>query len=301
MKFSLILLGLSWLLRYTAWRNPVFRARLKEKNFVAQIKIADDSLGRYFSFQDGKVSSQPVIHHSPEICMSFKSAEIAAQLLMPPVDYQNQIDAQKEFNDLKTGDTSEAKIIDDAIKEINKATEFVEKAINSNNNIEAIKALEFIEKSLSGVSALVPQEFSSDMSKADMSTFGEDKTKMLISVTEDMKNKKEEKLNELITNMVDLNKTGLASFEIAENLKKIGVDTIQFEVALRTSAVDLEKKLDSIPLQTNQLYNQKSALLDQAEEMAKQDWVGYEEEHAQFDNQILEINKKLADIEKSDQ
>ena len=35
--------------------------------------------------------------------------------------------------------------------------------------------------------------------------------------------------------------------------------------------------------------------------MAKQDWVGYEEEHAQFDNQILEINKKLADIEKSDQ
>jgi hypothetical protein len=66
-------------------------------------------------------------------------------------------DAQKEFNDLKTGDTSEAKIIDDAIKEINKATEFVKKTINSNDNVEAIKALEFIEMSLSGVSALVPQ------------------------------------------------------------------------------------------------------------------------------------------------
>ncbi|SVA67781.1 uncharacterized protein METZ01_LOCUS120635, partial [marine metagenome] len=62
MKFSLILLGLSWLLRYTAWRNPVFRARLKEKTFVAQIKIADNSFGRFFSFQDGKVSSQAVIH-----------------------------------------------------------------------------------------------------------------------------------------------------------------------------------------------------------------------------------------------
>ena len=206
--------------------------------------------------------------------------------------------AQKEFNDLKTGDTSEAKIIDDAIKEINKATEFVEKAINSNNNIEAIKALEFIEKSLSDVSALVPQEFSSDMSKADMSTFGEDKAKILISITEDIKNNKEEKLNELITHMVDLNKVGLDSFEIIENLKKIGVDTIQFEVALRTRAVDLEKKLDSIPLQTNQLYNQKSALLDQAEERAKQDWIGYEEEHVQFDNQILDIHKKLADLEK---
>ena len=210
-------------------------------------------------------------------------------------------DAQKEFNDLKTGNTSEAKIIDDAIKEINKATEFVEKAINSNDNIEAIKALEFIEKSLSGVSALVPQEFSSDMSKADMSTFGEDKAKILISITEDIKNNKEEKLNELITHMVDLNKVGLDSFEIIENLKKIGVDTIQFEVALRTRAVDLEKKLDSIPLQTNQLYNQKSALLDQGEDRANLDWLCYEEEHAQFDNQILEINKKLADIEKSGQ
>jgi hypothetical protein len=65
MKFLLILFGLSWLLRYTAWRNPAFKARLKEKNFVAQIKIADDSLGRYFLFQDGKVSSQAFIHHPP--------------------------------------------------------------------------------------------------------------------------------------------------------------------------------------------------------------------------------------------
>ena len=31
----------------------------------------------------------------------------------------------------------------------------------------------------------------------------------------------------------------------------------------------------------------------------KQDWAGYEEEHAQFDNQILDINKKLVDIEKN--
>ncbi len=52
MKFSLILSGLNWLLKYTAWRNPVFKARLKEKNFVAQIKIADGSIGRFFSFQD---------------------------------------------------------------------------------------------------------------------------------------------------------------------------------------------------------------------------------------------------------
>ena len=34
---------------------------------------------------------------------------------------------KKNLMTLKTGDTSEAKIIDDAIKEINKATEFVKK------------------------------------------------------------------------------------------------------------------------------------------------------------------------------
>ena len=32
----------------------------------------------------------------------------------------------------------------------------------------AIKALEFIEKSLAGTNALVPQQFSSDMSNADI-------------------------------------------------------------------------------------------------------------------------------------
>jgi hypothetical protein len=50
-----------------------------------------------------------------------------------------------------------------------------------------------------------------------------------------------------------------------------------------------------------ELTQQKNLLFNQVEEMAKQDWVGYEEEYAQFDNQILEINKKLADIEKSGQ
>ena len=93
------------------------------------------------------------------------------------------------------------------LKKLTRQQNLLKKTINSNDNVETIKALEFIEKSLSGVSALVPQEFSSDMSKADMSTFGEDKTKMLISVTEDMKNKKEEKLNELISHMVDLNES----------------------------------------------------------------------------------------------
>ena len=45
-KFSLILWGLSVLLKYSAWRYPVFRARLKERNLVAQIKARDEEIGR---------------------------------------------------------------------------------------------------------------------------------------------------------------------------------------------------------------------------------------------------------------
>ena len=50
-----------------------------------------------------------------------------------------------------------------------------------------------------------------------------------------------------------------------------------------------------------ELTQQKNLLFNQVEEMAKQDWVGHEEEHAQFDKQILDINKKLDAIQKSDQ
>ena len=57
MKFSFILMGLSWLLKLTAMRHADFRARLKEKNLIAQIKIADDSRGRIFIFKAGKINS----------------------------------------------------------------------------------------------------------------------------------------------------------------------------------------------------------------------------------------------------
>ena len=55
LKFAVILYGLAWLLRATAWRSPVFRARLKELNFTAQLKTYDDSLGRWYEFRNGKV------------------------------------------------------------------------------------------------------------------------------------------------------------------------------------------------------------------------------------------------------
>ena len=91
-------------MKITAWRHLSFRARLKEKNLIAQIKIADDSHGRIFLFKDGKITTKAGIHPNPDICLAFKDEDIAVRLLMPPVDYQQQIDAQKEFNLTMVGD-----------------------------------------------------------------------------------------------------------------------------------------------------------------------------------------------------
>ena len=82
---------------------------------------------------------------------------------------------QKEISDIKSSNSETAKTIDDAVKEINKATDFVKETLKSNNVEDAINTLEFIEKSLSDVTNLIPPKITSDMSEIDTEAFGEDK------------------------------------------------------------------------------------------------------------------------------
>ena len=56
-RFSLILWGLGWLLRYSAWRHASFRMRLKERNLVAQWKARDEEVGRWFEIRNGEIFS----------------------------------------------------------------------------------------------------------------------------------------------------------------------------------------------------------------------------------------------------
>ena len=72
-------------------------------------------------------------------------------------------EASEKFNNVSEATSEESKIIDEAFKEIDKATEYVQEAINNNNAEDAIKTLEFIERSLSDVAKIIPQEFSSVM------------------------------------------------------------------------------------------------------------------------------------------
>ena len=49
---------LLWLCASRRGAIPHFRARLKERNLVAQIKLKDDSRGRYIEIIDGRIRSQ---------------------------------------------------------------------------------------------------------------------------------------------------------------------------------------------------------------------------------------------------
>ena len=96
-KFPIILFGVAQLLKYAAWRHPDFKARVKEHNFVAQIMARDEDIGRWFEFRDGKIHSRAGLHAKPDIKLMFKNAEIGAAMLTPPINWLNQINAQKDF------------------------------------------------------------------------------------------------------------------------------------------------------------------------------------------------------------
>src|SRR2546430_3604152 len=96
-RLSLILFGLSLLLKYKARRHEAFWKRIKERNFVAQIMTRDEEIGRWFEFRDGTIRSGVGLHQKPDCKLMFKNAAIGASLLMPPINWLDQINAQKDF------------------------------------------------------------------------------------------------------------------------------------------------------------------------------------------------------------
>ena len=102
-------------------------------------------------------------------------------------------EASEKFNNISEPTTEQSKIIDEAFKEIDKATEYVQEAINNNNAEDAIKTLEFIERSLSDVESIIPQEFSSDMSNIDTSAIAKEDMDIITEMTTQMGVAKEEK------------------------------------------------------------------------------------------------------------
>ena len=76
MKLSVVLFGIVQFLRLQAMRRPSFRKRIKEKNMIAQLKLADNSVGRYIEFKNGKILSKSGIHPKPDVVVFFKMSAL---------------------------------------------------------------------------------------------------------------------------------------------------------------------------------------------------------------------------------
>ena len=149
-------------------------------------------------------------------------------------------EAREEFNNISEASTEESKIIDEAIKEIHNATEYVQEAINSDNAEDAIKTLEFIERSLSDVESIIPKEFSSDMTNIDTSSISQEDMAVITELTTQMNVAKKEKENEFMSDLIDLNLKGIDTVSISENLNGLGVKTIELVLDVE-GAENLEK------------------------------------------------------------
>ncbi|MCC2096025.1 MAG: molybdopterin-dependent oxidoreductase, partial [Hyphomicrobiales bacterium] len=97
MKFSTILFGMVQAIRLASARHPAFRDRLKERNLIAQFLAKDEEMGRWVEIRDGKIKSGAGLHAKPDVTLGFKTAAIGAKLLTPPINWLQQINAQKDF------------------------------------------------------------------------------------------------------------------------------------------------------------------------------------------------------------
>lgn len=97
MIFETMLAGVPWALRATAMIYPEFKAQMKEKDLVAQMKIQDNSKGRWFELKNGKVTSKSGIHPNPDVTIWFKNERVAFKALKPPKDYGALVHAGKNF------------------------------------------------------------------------------------------------------------------------------------------------------------------------------------------------------------
>ena len=69
---------------------------LKEKNVTVQIKLQDNSCGRYYALQGGVITSGGGIHPSPDVTIFIANAEVALDLLLPPKDQLATVDASDD-------------------------------------------------------------------------------------------------------------------------------------------------------------------------------------------------------------
>ncbi len=98
-----ILFAIPQVLRVTAHKYPAFREQMRERDCVVQIKLKDNSIGRYYTFTAGKIRSTAGIHANPDVLMLFQDLRTALKFLKPPISQADVIHAAKQFKIMVLG------------------------------------------------------------------------------------------------------------------------------------------------------------------------------------------------------
>lgn len=102
------LFGLDKIINTATKIFPDFAASVKEKNMVVQIKLRDNSLGRNFTFKDGKVTSKNGLHTNPNVEVIFDTLMRARKTLVLNRNMLEMVSAAKNYQLQITGKNEES-------------------------------------------------------------------------------------------------------------------------------------------------------------------------------------------------
>ncbi|MEM8937266.1 MAG: pyrogallol hydroxytransferase large subunit, partial [Pseudomonadota bacterium] len=92
-----ILLALGPMLTRASTVSAGFAEDMAKHNCVYQIRLYNNSVGRYYEFKDGKVTTKAGVHPNPDAAMVFKDVEVALKMLSPKPDMLYRVHAAKNF------------------------------------------------------------------------------------------------------------------------------------------------------------------------------------------------------------
>src|ERR1700688_4368597 len=102
-KLRIVLLVITQVLRHALKKHELVRRHAGNRRCTVQIKLKDDSIGRYYAFDAGKVHSTAGIHPNPDLNMVFKDLDTALTFLSPGVSQAEIIHAAKNFRVMVLG------------------------------------------------------------------------------------------------------------------------------------------------------------------------------------------------------
>ena len=136
---------------------------------------------------------------------------------------------KKTAASLPEGKIAQAKNFDKAIVEINNLTDFILLNSQKNNQLLNNVGLDVLKNKLTSISNKLSKEYSNDLSKVDINKISKNASTVMSEITQNIKDKREKDINNLLSDMAEINNQGLNIFKLNRNLKQLGFETVKFE------------------------------------------------------------------------